>query len=366
MSDLVKGVLGCGWSLLVGWILPSAVNLLILGLLVVPALGASGPVGWFNKADPKNQALALIAAAIVLGVVLAALQKPLYRMLEGYLGWHPPDPGSRTRSPRAVVGSVLDYSRRRQLDRKQVLLGRLDLVELSELEKKGELRAELSQRLGEVRADPRLERYAGADAQRGPSQLGLLREQIRRYPVDDNQVAPTRLGNAVRRLEEYGYDRFRLDSQTLWYELFSTASEQTRKQVDQARTTMDFLVCLLYGHLVVAVGAVAALFVTDGRVVTLTVLALCLTLLSWFWYRIAVVSTDDWAAATRAMVNVGRTSLAAELGLQLPADLTAERDMWGKVSRLAARPYDSRSAEIDVYRKLSEDAAVQGGASPPA
>ena len=83
----------------------------------------------------------------------------------------------------------------------------------------------------------------------------LLDERLHRYPSDDRQVTPTRLGNAIRRFEEYGYDRFRLDSQVLWHELNAVVLESARKQAEDARTSVDFFVCLIYGHLLVAVSA---------------------------------------------------------------------------------------------------------------
>jgi hypothetical protein len=174
----------------------------------------------------------------------------------------------------------------------------------------------------------------------------LLRERAARYPVLPEQVVPTRLGNAIRRFEEYGYNRFRLDSQSLWYEVYSVASEVARKQVDQARTTVDFFVCLLFGHLLVAVAGVV---LAPGRMGS-WILAGGLVVLAWWWYELAVRSTDDWAAATRALVGLARKPLAASLGLRLPSTLEDERRMWASMSRLAQRPYDERSKELDEFR----------------
>ncbi|MFG2490359.1 hypothetical protein ACGFSD_04685 [Streptomyces caniferus] len=58
-----------------------------------------------------------------------------------------------------------------------------------------------------------------------------MHERLARYPVADDQIAPTRLGNAIRRFEEYGYDRYRLDTQVLWNELTGCVPDQVRRQV---------------------------------------------------------------------------------------------------------------------------------------
>src|SRR5690348_12150205 len=121
MSDLVKGVLGGAWSLLVGWILPSAINLLVLGFVVLPGVRTAGAVSWFTKADPQNQGFAVVAGAVVLGMLLATVQKQLYRVLEGYVGWRPLTPGESRRNPGAWVALLLNRAQQRQLSRKQIL-----------------------------------------------------------------------------------------------------------------------------------------------------------------------------------------------------------------------------------------------------
>ena len=349
MSDLVKGVLGGAFSLLVGWILPSAINLLILGYVVLPSVRNAGAVSWFAKADPANQGFAVVAGAVVLGLLLATVQKQLYRLLEGYVGWRPRTPGESRLNPRAWVALFLDRAQQRQLTRKQILQHRMDYAELKPLGSK--LRPELVVRLAAAEADDRIADVRESDLRRGASQLGLLREQVRRYPVSDDQVAPTRLGNAMRRLEEYGYNRYRLDSQALWYELTAAVPDQVRKQVEQARTTVDFLIALLWGHLLVAIAGLVALFAADGRRALLGVAIATLLLLSVAWYRVAVVAVDDWAAATRALVNLGRTALATQLGLDVPAAIDEERTMWATISRLSQRPFDEKTREGDPFRR---------------
>jgi hypothetical protein len=125
----------------------------------------------------------------------AARQTRIYRVFEGYAGWRPVT-GPGWRSPYAVA---LAWSQRRQLGRKRVLVGQLDLIELGMLVDTGALRPELVDRRHEVRADPELARFADADRRLSAAQQGLLREVVGRYPVDDGQVAPTRLADLPKR-----------------------------------------------------------------------------------------------------------------------------------------------------------------------
>ncbi|MFC0527270.1 hypothetical protein [Phytohabitans kaempferiae] len=356
MSDIVKGIIGGGWPLLIGWILPAALNVLVFVLVVLPGAGLAGARGI------SQDGLLVGLAAVVVGLLLAAVQTPLYRLLEGYVGWRPKVGEPHGWRP----GAVLERWRRRQIERRQVLLGRVDLVELTQLEDAGRLTdADDRERLAEVRADPRLEPYR-ADLARSASQLGLLRERLGRYPVDERQVVPTRLGNAIRRLEEYGYDRFRLDSQRMWYELSAAAPERTTKQVEQARTTVDMTIAMLYGNLLLAVATLGCTLVAAPGAWPLYLLAVAAFALTRVWYELAIRATDDWAAGVRSLVNLGRQPLAEAMGLRLPDTIAAERDMWSKVASTVARPYHPRRAALDKYRAAPpEQTAEELGSDPP-
>jgi len=65
------------------------------------------------------------------------------------------------------------------------------------------------------------------------------------------------------------------------------------QQVEQARITVDFFVCLLYGRLLVAIAAL---------IQRCWAVAIVLVVLAFWPYERATKSTDDWAAATRALL----------------------------------------------------------------
>lgn len=207
---------------------------------------------------------------------------------------------------------------------------------------------------GRRRQQARQQRIADLIARpqgRTPVQRALLNEQLARYPSDNDQLAPTRLGNAIRRFEEYGHNRFRLDTQVLWNELSATAPAQARRQVETARTSVDFFVALLYGHGVVAALALVSLTSAQAERPLLIVTATALSSLIPLWYRSAVYATDEWAAAVRALVNLGRRPLADALGLVLPQQLSEERAMWQLVTRMSRRPYrDAADPAFAPYR----------------
>jgi hypothetical protein len=331
MTGMLQGALGGGRALLVGWLLPSAINLVVFGLVVVPRAS-----GFLTGDNATRSAVFGLVGTAVLGFVLAALQAALYRVLEGYLGW--PD-------------RVFQAGRRRQLARKHLLRNRLDAASLVAAEAAGTLGDADRRTLAEFRAHPVTGRFAGRDARRGAVWRSLLDERLRRYPAADEQVTPTRLGNAIRRFEEYGHDRFRLDSQVLWHELSAAVPEPARKQAEDARTNVDFFVCLLWGHLLVAVAALVDLIAGTATRTPLVVATLVgLPVLAAVWYRVAVAATDEWAGAVRAMVNLGRQPLATALALTLPESLADERAMWTVVGRLAGFPHGEGLGALDRFR----------------
>lgn len=338
MGDIAKGVLGGAWTLLVGWVLPTALNLAVFLLAVAPSLHGLGPVDRLRGANGPTVGLALLTGALLLGLVANACQTTLYRVLEGYLLW--------------PVG-LFEAGCRRSRRSKVFLSDRLTVLRLERRrnEQGGSLGTEDTQQLAQLLSDERLARAAGKDRRRAAVQRAVLRERLSRFPIADDQIAPTRLGNAIRRFEEYGWDRYRLDTQLLWNELAGCVPDQIRRQTELARASVDFFVALLAGHATVAVTAVLALaFGERPDDLVLLGTAVLLTALVPVWYRSAVTATDEWAAAVRALVNTGRKPLASALGLTLPQSLAAERAMWTMVSRLSRIPFHERAAALDNYR----------------
>lgn len=346
MTGILQGALGGGRALLVGWILPSLINVLIFGFVVAPKLSRFGALG----AEAARAAIFGLVTTAVLGLVLAALQTPLYRILEGYLGW-----------PHWLAQA----RRRRQLARKHLLRNRVDAAALAGQERAGRLPDADRSALAAFRAHPVISRYLDTDIRKGAVWFALLDERLHRYPVDDRQVAPTPLGNAIRRFEEYGHNRYRLDSQVLWHELNAAVGEPARKQTDDARMSVDFFISLLYGHLLVVVAAAVDLAIGTAVRPWLVVATIAgLLPLTVIWYRLAVVATDEWAGAVRAMVNLGRQPLATALGLTLPHRIEEERAMWLLVGELVSSGFHPGLTALDTYRAAPEETSTGDAPTP--
>lgn len=309
MTEIAKGVLSGSSALLLGWILPSSLGLTLFGLLVLPSLTNVSLLADVSTASPANQALVLLTASVILGLTLASVATPLYRMLEGYLLWPSSWATRRTSKHLAARQQAAD-----DVAKAQGSHGRLDL--------------------------------------RG----SLALERFRRYPDDEGQVAPTRLGNAIRRFEYYSYDRYQLSSQLMWNQLRGAVPETVAKEVDDARAGVDFFVCLLYVLGGVASSALLALFSDERHTATLLLAAVAIAAAAFACYPAAVLATDAWASAVKAMVDLGRVPLAKQLGLRMPDTLAEEREMWQQVGWFLGYQFNAVAvANLDRYRAMADD-----------
>jgi hypothetical protein len=339
VTAILTGVLtDGGWNLIAGWVVPFAANVLLFTLLVLPSLRHVSLFHSLSVATGPVQALVMLAAAVIGGLILSALQDSLYRVLEGYLAW--PYEIQRRRCEHHLIRKHLLQKRSRlaSLSRREASVNRT----LNEEQKK-ELEA--------LRADPVLAKESRQRLVLTGWQNALLGNRLDRYPADDDQVAPTRLGNAIRSFETYGYDRYRLDAVVLWYSLTGVVPDQVRKQESASRATVDFFICTIYGHVLLLVSAICAIAVDPGNPARPLAALMLSIILAPMWYLRAVASTDDWAAAVHALVEVGRKPLAESLGLEMPESLEDERRMWQLVSLQVNRGYRDSNANINRFRR---------------
>jgi len=213
-----------------------------LWLLIYP----NTPVlhGWIHVGGSSEKSAVFVALTAVIAFTLNAFSSYLYRILEGYLFW-----------PR--------------------------LLQLFAVERQRRIKKKLEDDL------------SGTGWQRG-----LALEKLAQYPLRDDQIVPTRFGNAMRSFETYGKTRFNLDSQTLWYELCASAPKYIQTEIDNARSSVDFFVAMTYLSFLFAIvslllaiyeGGPTLVFVASAGAFGLTLLC------HWF----AVRTTVEWGYSRR-------------------------------------------------------------------
>jgi hypothetical protein len=323
MADILKGFAGGAFVFFLAWIFPCAALVGLVTVFVLPIWLQLGLPNFGATWDSATALLVVAFIAVFLGVLGSTGSTPLYRLIEGY-AW--PEPIQ-----------LWAIARRRQ-------------------------ERDALRRLYEEVADI------------GGRRANVLYEQLSRYPVDDTQLAPTRLGNAIHVMELYGRDRFGLDSQTWWTELYSVSPAPIRQEVDNARAGVDFFVAALYASVTFGGVAVTTFLVevarSQHRPWTLLTLGLLAAASGWLWYRTAIWGCGYWLSAVQAMVNLGRLPLAESLGLRLPDTFERERELWTAATDVVNSPSrTSATAALDPHRVRSQPPPASGGKArrrPPA
>jgi len=347
LSDILKGLAG-GWNFLVSWVFPSAISWSIFALFLFPKLQHAPIFSDINGTSAANKTLVLVGAAILTGILLSSLSTVLYRVIEAYY---------------LIPGSIAAWLRNRQHRHQQVLRKQLqDLQDLRENQRSISIDSEES-RGSEVSTVgyPLSTKSASMNGSQAgiDVRIGLIRERLRRYPADDRQLGPTRFANALRAVETYGWDRYRLDSQTLWSELMSAVPDSLRSEEESARTPINFSVSMMYLSALLGVACLAVNLSLAGSTIAPTVVGLISLLLVPAWYRLAVLNTRYLNSVIQAIVNVGRVELAKKMGLAIPQKLQDERDMWERVFWFVDERFNEEYvSDLNSYR-LEKDEGDQ-------
>jgi hypothetical protein len=151
--------------------------------------------------------LALVGAVVV-GVLLSALDDPIYQFYEGRMGWPRWLARWRTKKWRAHVAS--------------------------------------------------LQHHARAAKQRGDMPTyDEIWSQLRQFPEDaegePTATAPTRMGNILAAYEDYPRRRYGMDSVFYWYRLWLRVDKDVREEIDRTWASTDALMYLAFGSAVLGV-----------------------------------------------------------------------------------------------------------------
>ncbi|MCP4308976.1 MAG: hypothetical protein GY788_29710 [bacterium] len=307
MDSLFKAIKSGLARWVIAWTLPGAMVVGIVWIFFAEPLQQRFSIVQPLFSTPDSTGIAIVVAGarftfttFLVSAILAYSSLPAYRILEGYLV---PDTIRR----RLVARQI----RRRDLLRRQVER----FKETSQL------------------ADP------------------LALEKLAMYPVDNSQVLPTRLGNALRAMETFGTSRYGLDSQQMWYELLGVSSSTAKESTEDGRAPVDFFVGSVVAMSVLVVLGLIVAATTPSEEVGLAVAAVALLMIRPA-YLGAVRNMKDWAMSVKALVNLGRIPLAAGLGMRPRQDTLAdERAMWANYLWGVEWLDPVYEAGVDAYRR---------------
>lgn len=167
------------------------------------------------------------------------------------------------------------------------------------------------------------------------------------FPPVENDLRPTRLGNALAAAEAYPGDqrRYGVDAVFFWPRLYPLLPDGMRDALTAERSTMDTLLLMsAFAVLFAAMSVVAGLLGAASPGQALLALAAGVAV-SRLAYLGAVRAGRDFGELVRACFDVYRRDLLTALGFSPPATLEEERVLWRAVAQ-------------QLYRRAAEDAEL--------
>ena len=335
MTSIVSAISGqFSKSLILGTFLPSMLFVVLGVFFVLPLF----PYNWdalqqLSGAETQSVLVASLVTVVLTGL-LYNLNIPVIRFYEGYT-WQNSLIGEwRTRHYLGLHAAARGL--RPLLRDVQVVVSGLARSEEDDATRAA--REELDQRLRAARAR---------------STTLALGE----FPVAAGSVLPTKLGNVIRSFENYPSRQYHLAAITLWPRLVAKIDKDYGEQVDNAKTSFDFMInCSLLSFalalLVLFVGLwYPVMFVAPRHWAVWLSKVLLLLALSCAFYRSSIGRAAEWGEMVKGAFDLYRHELLAQLGYKTPpSSLEGERRLWDSISQQLIYGDAPRGAQLPPYK----------------
>ena len=308
MNNLLSAISGqFSKALLLSTMLPVVVFVLLTWALVIPLMPHSVPwLEWVGGLDSEWKLATLSLVVLLLTALLYNLNGPIIRFYEGYPWRHSWIGDWRKRVHRERFVRTRD--RWHGLRRLFYLPGAEDESEYSKVLAYWNL---------------------------------LGRELNDQFPTDEDGVLPTRLGNVIRSFEDYPQRQYSLEAITLWPRLVAKIDERYAAQVDDAKSSLDFmlnssLLCGLLAALFAAVRLYYPVGLTETYSWSPAVLVLAALLAAaYLLYQLSVPRAQSWGTMVKGAFDLYRWDLLEALGpWEKPGSRKGEAELWDQVSNL--------------------------------
>ena len=306
MKELYSSLWDSLGKFLQTWLMPSFVATGFFTVALLPAVRHELPWSRIFEMSSTSRALLFVFSATTLSFLLASTARELTRLLEGY-----------TLRPVSLKKRWIE----KQKSKRKKLLEK-------------------------ITSSPLLEEKL------------RHRERLNQYPRKSDLVLPTRLGNALRAGESYGWIQYGLSTVDLWTRLTAVAEDKVNNQLSQSKAVLDFFIAMIWLSGALFVATVVVAFWANN----LLYLAWLVPLVALIplWYHRAVAAVSWYAQGMQALVDLTRGRLAADLGLRLPGSLEEERLLWQAVSDYVA--WGTGWSETSAWVDLIDKATVPRGA----
>jgi uncharacterized repeat protein (TIGR01451 family) len=308
----------------------SALNIFLVAPLLPQTASLPGYMARIAVGDEKWPAVMLSLVVFVLTGLLYNLNSSIIRIYEGY-PWR-----------NSLIGRTLLQRQNRRLSEALSLSRAVD-----------PLRKQLNR--ANV-AGPLLD-----DLQLQETALGVFLNS--RIPQAKELLLPTSLGNAITCYRRYPFYAYGMDINTLWPRLVPKIDPAFSANIDEAKTTFDFMLnmsflCILTTLGVLTIGLAAPAPLSWTVVLPWLWRASLFAMLAMIFYYFSVNRAVVWGQQINSAIDVYRLDLLKALGYQQkPLSYQEERALWFKISaelayaddRVFPLPYEDPLTRVIPY-----------------
>jgi hypothetical protein len=348
IKDLAK-------SLQASTIFPAAVFVLTNIFFIAPKLWPD-----FDSAASGNLFLVTILT-VILSYTLYALNIPLIRLVEGYVGSDD------------LIMQLLKKHQRRQHER----LKAWEITCSTRLENVEDDLALLRLRTGltnEQLAEIQNPQYTALCEQKELWTTEVIRMRQRldsRFPSRKSDILAMPLGNVIAAFEDYSFTRYGMDSVVLWPRLVPILKEKGFLDlVAQEKSVFDFLLNLVLVAIVIGF----ELFywsLCNHQPVNATLSLGVMIVFVIILYQGCIFGAELWGTAVRVAFDLYRDDLHKALRLKPCASFGEEYSQWKRVSQFLHygnrkfgdflyRPTKPRSPELEITEEFTHSVRMGG------
>jgi hypothetical protein len=194
-----------------------------------------------------------------------------------------------------------------------------------------------------------LARATGAPEPEFPDGHGeKLHAAVASYPHHPDFFLPFKIGNFLRAVEVYPYVVYGLDAIGSWQRLQTLVPEDLGDAISAARSQLLFA-CNVFMLTIVALLLAVALMLTQSQFSFLLLAGGALILMTS--RQLIFVAGGAYGAQFAAAYDLYRGKLADQLGLKMPRNPAAEREMWSEVNRVFLYRSQPAWSRLTKFRK---------------
>ena len=293
-------------NFVIGFFLPVAI-FITLSILIVNPYPFGSQARAFLATDLLVGTTTLGLLSWVGGILLLALNRDLYRTMEGYLKYNPL--------------KLLDWMEKRRYRRLVRAVAQLDEEYAACIDAKKEFPVQSRTRRNE-----------------------LMRRLAEEFPDKEEYLLPTPFGNVLRSFEVYPRYMYGIEAIDGWGRLLAVIPKDYLAQIDAARAQVDFWVNLGVVFILLQIEYIVVAILTGTPLQWWIVLLLIL--LGTLAPLRATSAAREWGDLVKSAFDVYRFKLLESLGIDLPKSREEERALWTKYSQAIIYRLPERLPEL--------------------